>query len=125
MRGTVRSYGFVGVLKSPVTHNIAAMSALLWEANTDIDITQNGELVFLDYNRNADYETRSNLFFMSFGGEAAKGDPRDLTAGAAAYGLFVLPQTIRSFNCIWSSSKNNPISLLKKPDFLIQTQQKD
>lgn len=125
MRGTVRSYGFIGVLESPVTQHIGAISARLWDANTDLDITLNGELLFLDYNRNADSETRSNLFFMSFGGEVAKGSPLDLFKEAAKHGLSVLPETIRSFNCIWSQNKNNPISLLNKTNFLTQTNQKD
>jgi hypothetical protein len=125
MRGTVRSYGFIGVLKTPITQNIGNISERLWEANTDLDITQSGELLFLDYNRNADHETRSNLFFMSFGGEMPTGNPYDLFKEAAKQRLLVLPDTIRSFNCIWSQKKNNPISLLTKADFLSQTNQKD
>lgn len=125
MRGTVRSYGFIGVLKTPITQNIGSISEQLWEANTDLDITLNGELLFLDYNRNADSETRSNLFFMSFGGEMPTGDPYDLFNEAVSQSLIVLPETIRSFNCIWSQKKNNPISLLTKADFLTQTNQKD
>lgn len=125
MSGTVRSYGFIGVLKTPITQHIGSVSERLWEANTDLDITQNGELVFLDYNRNADHETRSNLFFMSFGGEITKGNPQDLFLESTKHGLEVIPETIRSFNCIWSLKKNNPISLLKKTDFLSQTKQED
>jgi hypothetical protein len=125
MRGTVRSYGFIGVLASPITKNIGSFSERLWEANSDLDITLDGELVFLDYNRNASYETRSNVFFVSFGGETAQGTEWDLFEEAAKYGLHLHPKSIRSFNCIWSSSKNNPISLLKKSVFLSQTNQKD
>lgn len=124
MNDTVRSYGFIGVLRTPVTRNHENISEYLWAKNTGIDITADGELVFLDYNRNADHETRSNLFFTAFGGEIDRGDPTNLMTVAGAHGLIVIPSTVRSFNCVWALSKHNPISLMKKADFLVRTKQK-
>jgi hypothetical protein len=125
MSDTVRSYGFIGVLKSPVTIDLEELSERLWDAGSDLDITYAGGLAYIDFNRHANYCTRTNIYGLTFSGTTPKGSPTMLIDEAAKYGLEIDPATIRSFNCIWWNGSDNPVSMLKKDDFLIQTKQKD
>jgi len=125
MSSTVRSYGFIGVLAAPFATPEAreAFCEAIWDKETPLDVTYDGALAYIDYNKQAPLREREDIYFLDLGGADPAKTPQDLVAEAAKHGLAVDPASIRPFNCIWYNGSDSPVDMLTKAAFLARTGQ--
>lgn len=114
MSTTVRGYGWVALLASPVKkEEIEALSNKLWDEGSQLNINYEGTLAFFDYLQGKPTKEREGLEFVHVG---HKGSVTDLADACSKYGLKIMGLAL-PFNAIWNTSCDNPMNELTRDEF--------
>jgi hypothetical protein len=117
MSSTVRSYGFIAVLRVPILEDQRDdLNEKLYDEKSDIRVGYSGELLHIDFNRNKPYHIKEDIYGLFIGSD--KYDPKGFLEEAGHHNLFVDLLTLRPYNCIWYNGTDNPVDMLTKEEFL-------
>jgi hypothetical protein len=117
MSSTVRSYGFIAVLNSPISaDDREELHERLWQQEGYIGTNYDGTLVFCDFNRNKSRSERENVYGLFIGQQDMDRDalPRE----CHKCGLPMELETMKPYNCIWYNGGDCPLYSLTKEEFL-------
>lgn len=120
MSSTVRSYGFIAILKMPITNEDEreAFSEQSWEQERGLGMNMEGTLVFSDANAHQSSRIREDIYSLSVGNSgqdtAAKAK---FIADLATANLEIDVESIQPYNCIWYNGSDCPVILLTKKEF--------
>lgn len=121
MSSTVRSYGFIAVLKNPVPKkDYEDLTEKMYDEKSTLDVTYDKNLAYLDYNTHRPYHEREDIYGLHIQGAEKRNDPQDLVREVAKYGLEIDESTIRAYDCIWYNGSDNPVDQLTKAKYLKQ-----
>lgn len=120
MSSTVRSYGFIAILKNPISDEETReeLSEQLYEQRLGIDLNLEGTLVYSDANAHQSSSIREDIYSLSVGNsaqdDAAKGK---FIADLAQAKLEIDVDSIQPYNCIWYNGSDCPVTLMTKTEF--------
>ena len=113
MSTTVRSYGFMAVLKQPV--DPGEVFDRLWTAKSPLGVNNDGTLVYIDFNETKPYSEREEIYGLFLGSKDM--DISEFYAECGKHGLFVDPKTTKPYNCIWYNGADSDMAMLTKEEF--------
>lgn len=114
MSTTVRSYGFIAVLKQEA--DPGEVFDRLWNAKSPLGINNDGTLVYIDFNAKKSYSEREEIYGLFIGSQNM--DVSEFYAECGKHGLFVDPETTKPYNCIWYNGSESDMAVLTKEEFL-------
>jgi hypothetical protein len=123
MSTTVRSYGFMALLATPITDpdEREEISERLWEAHSTLGINGEGTLVYSDQNANADMRTREDIYGLNLGKDASTGSVSDFANAVHAAELEIDLTTVQPYSCIWYNGSDSDMDTLTKAQFMQRT----
>lgn len=116
MSSTVRSYGFIAILRVPVSEAQETFTEMLSTEKSDLGITYDGKLLYVDFNNNKRLFDREDFYGLFIGSNDQ--DPKAFIEEAAKRGLSIDLLTLKPYNCIWYTGSDNPVNELTKEEFL-------
>lgn len=118
MSSTVKSYGFVAVLDTPIPEDEQEdLSELLYDSKSKLQINNEGTLVYMDFNLHEPYDVRENIYTLTIGETTQKGQDKFLDA-LRCIGLTITVGTIQPYEEIWYNGSDSVISCLTKEEYL-------
>lgn len=116
MSSTVRSYGFIAVLVSPLSEEQReVLSDQLYLAKSNLNVNYEGTLIYCDYNFNKSYAKRENVYGLFIGNNGLT-EAEFIQEANGLLGIDV--DTVQPYNCIWYNGSDSDINLLTKSEFL-------
>jgi hypothetical protein len=117
MSSTVRQYGFIAALLKPLTSDEREeVNENLWSEKSNLSVTYDGALLYLDYNANKSMRIREDFYGLTLGNQNF--DETEFVEEAIRRGLDVDGNTITTYNCIYYNGGDSPLDMLTKDDFL-------
>lgn len=118
MSSTVKSKGFIAILKNPVDEaDKEDVSERLYDSKCGLDITYDGKMVFSDVYRHASFDVREDVYICEVGvGKEESAD--QFVKIAAENGLEINENSIEPYFCIWYNGSDCPISELTPETYL-------
>lgn len=118
MSSTVKSYGFVAVLDTPIPEDEQEdLSELLYESKSKLRINYEGTLIYMDFNLHEPYDVRENIYTMTIG-ETTKEGRALFTKAIYTADLTIAVGTIQPYEEIWYNGSDSVISCLTKEEYL-------
>jgi hypothetical protein len=118
MSSTVRQYGFVAVLLKPLSEEESEeANENLWNEKSELSVTYDGTLLYVDYNSNKSLSERENIYGLHLGSLAPQGLKQFIEL-AAASGFDLDLTTIQPYNCIYYNGGDSPLDMLTKEKLL-------
>ena len=108
MSSIARSYGFIAVLKTPLSEEEReAIRERFWEDKSNLGTTYDGQCVYYDFNT---YGDENSIYFTQIG--SLDSDFSKFENELNRYQLLIKPNTIKPFNCIYYNGCDFPIDTL-------------
>lgn len=118
MSDTVRSYGFVVPLTTPLSRqDCSDLNDELWNADSILRINHEGTLLYSDFNLTKSFSERTDIYFFSLGPGNQDETVADMQAAAEAEGLTFDSDAAVPYNCIWYNGGDSPIDALTLAEF--------
>lgn len=118
MSSTMRQYGFVAVLLKPLNEEEREeANENLWNEKSDLSVTYDGTLLYVDYNSQKSLDERENIYGLHLGSPAPEG-LKEFIELAAASGFNLDLTTIQPYNCIYYNGGDSPLDMLTKEKLL-------
>lgn len=117
MSSTVRQYGFVAALLTPLTEEQREeIDEKLYDEKSDLGVVYSGELLYINFNQHKSLREKENFYGLFLGSK--DWDHRSFVEEAAGRGLYLDLTTIRPYNCIYYNGSDSPLDMLTKDKLL-------
>jgi len=111
MSSTVKSRGFIAILKTPIDQDQRdEWFDKLYDDRSDLELTYDGKLVFSDVYRHDKMRDREDIYELQIGTKEM--DVREFATACEKYGLEIFHDTIQPYYCVWYNGTDSPVSLL-------------
>lgn len=124
MSTTVRSYGFMALMVTPLTReqmygpdDCSGLVEDLYDKKINLNLTYDGTIVYSDMLQHAPYSQREAFDVFYIGSETEAGSKTEFLQLCAQHGLDIHPNTIQPYVCIWYNGSDSPMSTLEKAEF--------
>lgn len=118
MSSTVRSYGFIAILSQPLTPaEREEFNEKQWSQNGPMRLNDEGTLLYIDFNEPKPSSAREDIYGL-FYGRSQEETVDDFLREVSKLQLAIDTGCIEPYTCIWYNGSDNPVSLLRKEEFL-------
>ena len=116
MSETVRSFGFIAILATPITNELEReeLGELLWSKSGLLGINHEGTLAILDLNKNS--RDRGDIHHFNVGNEP-HGETSVMLHHCSHHDLKILERTVQPFSSIWYNGSDAPQNEMTLEEF--------
>lgn len=121
MSSTVKQYGFIAVLKKPLTDEEREEAGeVLYDEKVPLGLTYAGDLVYVDWNLRKPYGVREDFYGLNIGSEKpAEGETKEDFLSLLAQRSFEIEAgTVRPYSCIYYNGSDSPLDEMGAAKFM-------
>lgn len=118
MSSTVRSFGFLAILASPIesSDEREELDEKLYDADSGLSINYEGTMVVYDMMRHKPMSDREDIYHFTIGAPAGA-TPETMAALLKTHGIEIVEGSTLPYSSIWYNGSDSPMDSIKVVDY--------